>query len=577
MIENDLGRLDHYPDVALAPIGGDPDDSVVGPELPSLGPRRDENRSRRRPEEQPELPAELPDGFVRLPPRHGIHLVDQVAPQQRRNEPRTDPGNPVGTGLAARKDRRFRRLHSDDATGRVLPLEHVRATGECRAGADTRHERVDAAVALLPDLVCRSAMRLDGSGIRELMEHERSVARQPFGVRDRPGHAFGRLGEDQLDPERLEIRSADLRHVRRRDNDDLVALGGADHGQRSRCVPRRRLDDRLPLREDAASFGVLDHREHCAVLDRARRVIAFNLQSDLATVRRGAQIDHHRIPDDFENAGDDGCGVLAGLGLRCHPTFPETLMVPAGPSTTRPITVPTSTARSAGHAARRPPDVWASASIRRVSSVEPSHVTCASTAARFRFVPPGTDPLSASAGAPGNSGTRAASMAAAAPEAASIRCRWPRRPNPVTSVQARTPATTSAADATSLRRVIDSTAACIASSGALSALIAVVITPVPIGLVSTKSSPGRAASIVIILDGSICPTMTIPYFGSGSSTVWPPTTTKPARSATSRPPRRTSARTSSGNASRGHAAMFRPTRGRPPIAYTSLAALVAAI
>ena len=50
-------------------------------------------------------------------------------------------------------------------------------------------------------------------------------------------------------------------------------------------------------------------------------------------------------------------------------------------------------------------------------------------------------------------------------------------------------------------------------------LTAVLMIPVPRGLVSTRRSPGRASALVVILSGWTSPTATIPYFGSGSSIV----------------------------------------------------------
>ena len=75
------------------------------------------------------------------------------------------------------------------------------------------------------------------------------------------------------------------------------------------------------------------------------------------------------------------------------------------------------------------------------------------------LVPPETKPAAASSAAPGSSGTDAAHSRAAAPLAASIRCRWPSRPNPVTSVAARTPAARAAWLAPALSSVIEATAA----------------------------------------------------------------------------------------------------------------------
>ena len=78
-------------------------------------------------------------------------------------------------------------------------------------------------------------------------------------------------------------------------------------------------------------------------------------------------------------------------------------------------------------------------------------------------------------------------------------------------------------------------------------------------------------------DGSTSPSTAIPYFGSGSSTVWPPPTTKPPARAASSPPASTSASRSLDNSSKFHATRFSASRGLPPMAYTSDTELVAAM
>ena len=61
--------------------------------------------------------------------------------------------------------------------------------------------------------------------------------------------------------------------------------------------------------------------------------------------------------------------------------------------------------------------------------------------------------------------------------------------------------------------------------------MAVVAMPMPSGLVSTSTSPGRSPALVRMRSGWTSPTTAMPYFGSGSSTVWPPAITKPASAA----------------------------------------------
>ena len=185
-------------------------------------------------------------------------------------------------------------------------------------------------------------------------------------------------------------------------------------------------------------------------------------------------------------------------------------------------------------------------------------------------------PAAARPAAPGNSGTWSAHTSAAVPLARSMRCRWPSRPKPVTSVAATAPARSAASLAAAFRVVMASTAADSTSGGAAPRLCAVATTPVPIGLVSTSRSPSRARSTVIRCRGSAIPTTARPYLGSGSSMVWPPTTRQPAAAAASAPPRSTSASSSTGSVWPGQAVRLSAMTGRPPIAYTSDSALVAA-
>ena len=65
-------------------------------------------------------------------------------------------------------------------------------------------------------------------------------------------------------------------------------------------------------------------------------------------------------------------------------------------------------------------------------------------------------------------------------------------------------------------------------------------TPTPSGLVSEIGSPACAASLRIRLARSARPVTAMPYFGSGSSMLWPPATGQPASRPTSSPPRSTS-------------------------------------
>ena len=91
-----------------------------------------------------------------------------------------------------------------------------------------------------------------------------------------------------------------------------------------------------------------------------------------------------------------------------------------------------------------------------------------------------------------------------------------------------------ASDALAFEVVIHRTASCNACSGMRSRLHAVVRIPVPSGLVNTSASPGRAPALVTMRAGCTTPVTAMPYFGSGSLIVCPPSTATPASRATKR-------------------------------------------
>ena len=147
-----------------------------------------------------------------------------------------------------------------------------------------------------------------------------------------------------------------------------------------------------------------------------------------------------------------------------------------------------------------------------------------------------------------------------------ISCRWPSSPNPVTSVAAETPTSVIACAAPRFSVAMMRMASWIVAADVRSCLIPVVMTPIPRGFVSTSRSPGLAAAFVTMRLGWTNPVTASPYFGSGSSMVWPPMMTTPASLHLSPPPRRISPRTSRGSFARGNPAKLSANFGVPPIA-----------
>ena len=205
-------------------------------------------------------------------------------------------------------------------------------------------------------------------------------------------------------------------------------------------------------------------------------------------------------------------------------------------------------------------------SRRRHSSTSDAKRVNVSACSRLRRLPPETasSPRS-SASTPSIAGTAAASTSAARPLAAVSSCRCPSNPNPVTSVIACAPASRAARAAVAFSAVIVATAGA-SSPSPWPRLSAVEIAPTPSGFVSTSASPACPPALLSTRAGSTTPVTARPYFGSGSSIEWPPTSSAPASRTTSPPPRRISPSTAGPSRSSGNATRFSALKGSAPIA-----------
>ena len=101
-------------------------------------------------------------------------------------------------------------------------------------------------------------------------------------------------------------------------------------------------------------------------------------------------------------------------------------------------------------------------------------------------------------------------------------------------------------------------------------------TPVPSGLDSTRTSPGRPPPFVKMRSGWTRPCTASPKIGSSLRMVWPPTTEPPAARTVAAAAARMASMASMGRRS-GKAETFSAVVTRPPMAKTSLQALAAAI
>ena len=99
-------------------------------------------------------------------------------------------------------------------------------------------------------------------------------------------------------------------HAVGHDEDDRVALDGADHRQADARVARGRLDDRRARLERARRLCRLDHRDGDPVLDRAARVRALALDVDVvARAEQPVDADVRRVADGVQDVvGEHAAG-----------------------------------------------------------------------------------------------------------------------------------------------------------------------------------------------------------------------------------------------------------------------------
>ena len=164
-----------------------------------------------------------------------------------------------------------------------------------------------------------AVVRVRVGGVGELVgEPERVVARERLRGGDRLVHAAERLRDLELRAVEPQQPLALAAHALREREDQVVALGRADEGQRDAGVAARRLDDRgAPGLDPALGLGGLDHRDPDAVLDGAAGVEHLELgEQRCRRVRQQAgQLHHRRAADPVSNVDRDrghSCGQVIG-------------------------------------------------------------------------------------------------------------------------------------------------------------------------------------------------------------------------------------------------------------------------
>jgi hypothetical protein len=123
-----------------------------------------------------------------------------------------------------------------------------------------------------------------------------------------------RAGQHHLGAHGLEVGNLLAAHLVRDHQDQAVALLGRHQGEAEPGVARRALDQRRARPDLAGPLRVLDHFQADAVLDRAARILALQLDEKFAGSRVEV-IDAHdrRVADQFQDILVYGHGSVPQL------------------------------------------------------------------------------------------------------------------------------------------------------------------------------------------------------------------------------------------------------------------------
>src|SRR5206468_6444524 len=195
---------------------------------------------------------------------------------------------------------------SDDPGVRAALLQHLSDAGNRAAGADARHNRVDLAAGVAPDLFGRRlAMNLRVGWIVELLRAPSAggLGRDLFGDAQRLGKSLRPWRQNELGAEGLEqLAALDGKRVGH-DEDALVTFRRRHEREADAGVSARPIDDRAQPRLDLATlFGVVDHRDRDAVLHRRERIEGFQLDDHFRSAAQNAmETDHGSVADELRD------------------------------------------------------------------------------------------------------------------------------------------------------------------------------------------------------------------------------------------------------------------------------------
>ena len=183
------------------------------------------------------------------------------------------------TRRAAGQHRAVLRLQRDHLQAGLAALQRLADAADGAAGADAGDDDVHLAIGVVPDFFGGAAamdvrigrifelLRDDGIGI---------FRRQLMGAGDGALHARGGGRQFDLRTQDHQHLAPFQRHAFRHHQDQAIAFGGGDEGQRDAGVARSRLDQRgLARGDDALRFHRLDHGDADAVLNRCEGIEEF--------------------------------------------------------------------------------------------------------------------------------------------------------------------------------------------------------------------------------------------------------------------------------------------------------------